>query len=82
MRQCFLQKSGFKLWHIQNGVFDLDSLQTRSFVFVSYNFVPGDVFLITAVFLIVTSEKEHSIKAWRKQDQKSIEMERNTKSVQ
>ena len=32
-----------EVWHIQNGIFDLDRLQTRNFVFVSYIFVPGNV---------------------------------------
>ena len=41
--QWFSRKSGFKLWHIQNGVFDLVRLQTRNIVFVSWIFVPGNV---------------------------------------
>ena len=45
VRQWFSRKSGFKLWNIQNGVSDLDRLQTiaRNFVFVSNIFVPGNV---------------------------------------
>ena len=39
----FLSQGHFKLWHIQNGIFDLDRLQTRNLVFVSYIFVPGNV---------------------------------------
>ena len=29
---------GFKLWHIQNGIFDLDRLQATNFVFVFLHF--------------------------------------------
>ena len=43
VRQWFSWKSGFKLWHIQNGVFDLDRLQTRNLGFVSCIFVLGNV---------------------------------------
>ena len=43
VRQWLSRKSGFKLWHIQNDVLDLNRLQTRNLVFDSYIFVPGIV---------------------------------------
>ena len=32
-----------EVWHIQNGVFDLDRFQTRNFLLVSYIFEPDNV---------------------------------------